>query len=151
MAYIKTTWVNGGPPALSAENLNKMEDGIFAAINEDFIVEQGTSGIWTYRKWDSGISECWGHYTWNITSWTAWGGFYYSNSAASQVYPTNLFIDEPTFLAQGFSSEGDAFLGIVAQNSNFNTQTSQFYLLRPTSGPNATGHISIHSRGRWKL
>ena len=26
MAYNKTTWVNGGPPALSAENLNKIED-----------------------------------------------------------------------------------------------------------------------------
>ena len=29
MAYTKTNWVNGGPPALSAENLNKMEDSIY--------------------------------------------------------------------------------------------------------------------------
>ena len=29
MAYIKTTWVNGGPPALSAENLNKIEDELY--------------------------------------------------------------------------------------------------------------------------
>lgn len=26
---------------------------------KDYIVEQGTSGDWTYRKWDSGIAECW--------------------------------------------------------------------------------------------
>ena len=26
MAYTKTTWVNGGPPPISAENLNKIED-----------------------------------------------------------------------------------------------------------------------------
>ena len=25
----------------------------------DFIVEQGTSDIWSYRKWASGIAECW--------------------------------------------------------------------------------------------
>ena len=25
----------------------------------DYVVEQGTSGIWTYRKWNSGIAECW--------------------------------------------------------------------------------------------
>ena len=25
----------------------------------DYIVEQGISGIWTYRKWNSGILECW--------------------------------------------------------------------------------------------
>ena len=26
----------------------------------DFIVEQGVSGNWTYRKWNSGVAECWG-------------------------------------------------------------------------------------------
>lgn len=26
----------------------------------DFVVEQGTSGIWTYRKWNSGLAEYWG-------------------------------------------------------------------------------------------
>ena len=26
----------------------------------DFVVEQGTSGIWTYRKWNSGLCEYWG-------------------------------------------------------------------------------------------
>lgn len=26
----------------------------------DFVVEQGSSGIWTYRKWNSGIGEYWG-------------------------------------------------------------------------------------------
>lgn len=27
---------------------------------DDYIVEQGTKGIWTYRKWNSGIGEYWG-------------------------------------------------------------------------------------------
>ena len=26
----------------------------------DFVVEQGISGNFVYRKWDSGIAECWG-------------------------------------------------------------------------------------------
>lgn len=25
----------------------------------DYVVEQGESGIWTYRKWNSGVAECW--------------------------------------------------------------------------------------------
>ena len=25
----------------------------------DYVLEQGTSGIWAYRKWSSGIAECW--------------------------------------------------------------------------------------------
>lgn len=34
MAYTKTNWVNGGPPAVSAENLNHIEDGIYNADAE---------------------------------------------------------------------------------------------------------------------
>lgn len=30
---------------------------------DDFVIEQGTSGIWSYRKWYSGIAECWGRYS----------------------------------------------------------------------------------------
>ena len=26
----------------------------------DFVIEEGTNDIWTYRKWYSGLSECWG-------------------------------------------------------------------------------------------
>ena len=29
-------------------------------LGVDYMVEEGTSGIWTYRKWNSGIAECWG-------------------------------------------------------------------------------------------
>lgn len=35
---------------------------IAAGLNKncaDYVVEQGTSDIWTYRKWNSGIAECW--------------------------------------------------------------------------------------------
>jgi hypothetical protein len=28
----------------------------------DYVIEQGVSGIWTYRKWKSGIAECWSYY-----------------------------------------------------------------------------------------
>lgn len=31
MSYTPTTWVNGQPPALNAENLNKIEQGIVGA------------------------------------------------------------------------------------------------------------------------
>lgn len=29
----------------------------------DHVVEQGKSGLWTYRKWESGVAECWGEFT----------------------------------------------------------------------------------------
>ena len=51
-----------------------------ATSSVDYIVEQGINGIWTYRKWNSGIAECWGTYT-GTTSYTA-------NAAASGGYRT---------------------------------------------------------------
>lgn len=35
MAYTKTVWVNGGAPAVSAVNLNNIENGIFNSIQQD--------------------------------------------------------------------------------------------------------------------
>lgn len=34
----------------------------------DYVVEQGTSGVWTYRKWQSGIAECWAEVTHTVGS-----------------------------------------------------------------------------------
>lgn len=43
-------------------------EGILANLGiDDYVVEQGTKqgtgGIWTYRKWDSGVAECWAYWT----------------------------------------------------------------------------------------
>ena len=35
-------------------------------VNKDFVVEHGTSGNWTYRKWNSGDSECWGTHSMSV-------------------------------------------------------------------------------------
>ena len=40
-------------------------------IEIDYIVSQGTSGIWTYRKWNSGLAEYWGKEQ-NFTLETGW-------------------------------------------------------------------------------
>ena len=40
----------------------------------DYVLEQGTSGIWTYRKWASGVAECWAKITQTVTPGGAWAG-----------------------------------------------------------------------------
>ncbi len=47
--------------------IEKMQEAGFHYVGDaiknlsvDYIAEEGTSGIWTYRKWSSGIAECWG-------------------------------------------------------------------------------------------
>lgn len=56
-------------------------------VEQDYIVEQSTSGIWTYRKWSSGIKECWGTVTHTVTVNTAWGSLYESAAVGGIDFP----------------------------------------------------------------
>lgn len=53
MAYTKTNWVNEGPPAIDADNLNKIEDGIYdnsiqiEALQNDTVIYQAGSMSWS--------------------------------------------------------------------------------------------------------
>lgn len=64
MAFTKKTYTEG-QTVITADNLNAIQDelirvgGAGTAPVADYVVAQGTSGIWTYRKWNSGIAECW--------------------------------------------------------------------------------------------
>ena len=64
MAFSKKTYTSG-QTTITADNLNAIQDELIRVGGAgtlpvaDYVVEQGTSGIWTYRKWNSGIAECW--------------------------------------------------------------------------------------------
>lgn len=53
---------------------------------KDYVVEQGTSGFWTYRKWSSGIAECWGQV--NVTTYSADGNTRVLSGTSSDTYKT---------------------------------------------------------------
>ena len=47
---------------------------LLADLGADYIVEQGTSDGWAYRKWASGVAECWAKITQMVTPGDAWAG-----------------------------------------------------------------------------
>lgn len=47
---------------------------LLADLGADYIVEQGTSDGWAYRKWASGVAECWAKITQTVTPGGAWAG-----------------------------------------------------------------------------
>jgi hypothetical protein len=80
----------------------------------DCIVEQGTSGSWTYRKWNSGVAECWGTLSGTLAPSEAESGItglrVFSGSVA---FPTGLFVDIPSVtyncrVGDGYSFPADA-------------------------------------------
>ena len=76
MAFSKKTYTSG-QTAITADNLNAIQDELIRVGGAgtlpvaDYVVEQGTSGIWTYRKWNSGLAEYWGKEQ-NFTLETGW-------------------------------------------------------------------------------
>jgi hypothetical protein len=118
----------------------------------DYVVGQGTSGIWTYRKWNSGVAECWGVYSENIAITKAWGSLYYSDSLTPRIGYPFTFISRPveqvTF--RGNSIAGWLYCEGGGFSLNSTTQTAQYGVLRPTSIAAAQLTFDYYVIGRWK-
>lgn len=65
---------------------------------KDFVTDQGTSGGWSYRKWSSGIKECWMQVSdSSVPLTTQEGSFYYGETSVN--FPSGLFTDKPIIQA----------------------------------------------------
>lgn len=118
-----------------------------------FIVESGTSGIWSYHKYSDGTCELWGRKT--ITKLaistamsTATGSWYRSQSGQQfGSYPFSVYNSSIT---TGFeSTNGQSALTWASTPSSI-TDPYNVYLIRPTSSSGASGILSIHVRGKLK-
>ena len=117
-----------------------------------YVMDQGTTGIWTYRKWNSGIAECWGKTAKTISTTTAWGngGLYLDSGGRTYAdYPSGLFIDIPVcqFSAEGKSS---SVIPMTAGELGTKTRTPQLQFVRGTSSSNMAVTVHWHALGRWK-
>lgn len=75
----------------------------------DMVVETGTEGNWTYRKWSSGKAECWCEIARSVAITNASGisGLYRNNTAInSMAFPTGLFIEAPDVYCTVRNSNG---------------------------------------------
>ena len=58
---------------------------------KDYVTENGSDGIWRYRKWNSGRIECWGEKSWtNVACTTSLAGGYRSADVTVDL-PSGLF------------------------------------------------------------
>lgn len=120
----------------------------------DYVVEQGTSGNWTYRKWNSGIAECWGTFSKTVNITTNWGNTYWYYCQGQYIgyddFPANFFITVPKcFLSNGVDSSGAA--GVIFPSANASTTKATAYqLARPTSKSGHVCEYSIYAIGTWK-
>jgi len=122
----------------------------------DVVVAEGTSGIWTWRKWASGVSECFGttaSKTYVLSA--AYGPLYLSSESAgvdtnSVAYPTGLFVSPPTVIAT--PSRVNKAVLISPRSTGTKDASPDYYIIyytAPQGGVECALHLSC--RGRWKV
>lgn len=110
----------------------------------DYVIEQGVSGIWTYRKWASGIAECWGVNNAVVTNYSSVNGFY--GYYVNITFPSNLFNTSPIINFSGMIGAGFVLAGTVLGITASGCRT---YALSTSSGSVSTSW-NIIAKGRWK-
>lgn len=88
----------------------------------DFIVDFGTSGIWSWRKWSSGRAECWGSVTLNPTE--------DGTTSAGASYSTINYLDLP-FPMNNMITTGTAQNLCTISNPTSSGSQVSFRLIRP--------------------
>lgn len=126
--------------------LNSLNRNFRGSVN--WIVEEGTDGIWTYRKWDSGIAECWGTASGTTTCNSTWGSTMYITPALSVTFPEDLFLEPPKVT---YSSASHANSSLIPFNSGTTTKSVfMFQMGRMTSIASQNYFLDIVAKGRWK-
>ena len=116
------------------------DDGVVATV--DGIIEQGTSNNWIYRKWKSGIAECWYRYTGTKSINSSGNGIYYS-SPIEVNYP--LTFKSAVLTASG--GTGDTTnLNWVTTYGDCSTK-AKFILLANTSQSSVSVNVQLHAIG----
>ena len=119
----------------------------------DFITEQGTSGNWSYRKWNSGIAECWCERE-VIGSFNAqWGSLYGFTPGAGRLSLPITFVETPkeTVMARASSSACFLYAESGGNGQNTATETAVYNVARPTAVADEQAvKYSYYIIGRWK-
>ena len=116
---------------------------------KSFIVESGTSGIWSYHKYSDDTCELWGRKTIkNLAISTELGSWYRSNSG--QPFGSYPFSVYNSSITTGFESTNGQSALTWASTPSSTTDPYNVYLIRPTSSSGASGILSIHVRGKLK-
>ena len=117
----------------------------------DYVVEQGVSGMWTYRKWNSGIAECWGtspEVTVASSQWSSWGSVY----AASNVFPSYYYpvtYTAPPMLQITYRAIVMGGMHYV-EDTGLASRTPAVSILRGTTANGLKGCVHFYAIGKYK-
>ena len=117
---------------------------------QDYVVAQGVSGNWQWRKWNSGVAECWQRYSYETPAMVAVGGIFYSpENVGGLAYPFE-FLAKPTELVSCDGNVGGWYAAANDLPTNTTKETGYYHFFGARSRPAGYIAMNIHEIGRWK-
>lgn len=128
-----------------------------SGVGADYVVAQGKTGAWMWRKWSSGVAEMWGVFgTDKLSISSAWGSLYYgtwmdlAQNADARKYPF-AFAENPAVNASYMGGSGDAWLvSLFSAYDDLKTSAPAYALARPNQGTISNPRIAYHVVGKYK-
>jgi hypothetical protein len=117
-------------------------------IASDFVVEQAQTSTWYYRKWYSGMAECWYRRNVDVNINTAWGSALYYGVASTINYPFT-FSEKPICQITCEYGDDETSLFIASCGSGTNVYATPVMLCR-TDAKTVNCNILYHVHGRWR-
>lgn len=135
------------------DRVTQLEDLSDSLGELDTIESQGTTGVWTWRKWSNGVAECWCSKTISkVACTTAVGSWYRTAELKHNAYPFT-FAAAPVVNMYFETNAGTGALVWTAGTASDVTETQQphqFYLIRMSSSSAVSGRVHAFVRGKYK-
>ena len=162
-AYLHYTTTNNGAMYAESENgtpifgtlpiaqggtgATKPADVITNLGINDYVVAQGTSGGWRYRKWNSGIAECF--LSSEVVPTSGAGEKYHSVNLPFEFYNKSYHVSVTGVKAANQNYAHDFLLGDSSSNDGRTTTSIMFHFHYTLATPYSVG-FTIFVMGRWK-
>lgn len=116
----------------------------------DFVIDEGTSGGWSYRKWNNGTYECWAIFTHQTAVSNGWGNAFISGSAqGGETYPIK-FVSTPNLQYGVTASTADGAWLMLGTHSAPLTNLPTMHVVRGASTSAKAFYFHWYVRGKWK-
>ena len=132
-------------------NFKNGDKNVQLSPDMDIVIEHGTSGIWTYEKWNSGKAVCWGTKTGNLSRISTYFNFHLY-AFTDVAFPSSLFIEPPkAFPKMRIGTSGGGTIDIRYNgDSTITKDKMNVYGISETNTANQPCKADIFAIGRWK-
>lgn len=118
---------------------------------KEYVVATGATNNWRWRKWNSGIAECWQRLVVDTTKFGTWGNLYIRDIPGSRLTLPFAFTDTPKVVVQLSPNSHDAWLCTWSAGGKADsTHTGAYQLVRAATADASRFILNYYVQGFYK-